>query len=434
MRRAGGGLDAYESGWQLYDPEAATIAEPLRTEGGGCPCTRSVGGLTADGATLFWADFPAPASQRFSLLLGEGYPPTDVLSVPARASTLPRESDRLEHAVNRPPASPGRGAVAPVLHAVVSRSETASGITATTSGQAQQLALPSDVLFALDSDVVEAGAGAALDQAASAVVAVARGSAVTITGHTDDQAGQAYNQDLSLRRARAVADRVGPALQAAGITVEVAGKDEDEALVPNTTQDGKAIAENQARNRRVAFSWTGAPAIAPAAGTSGVRPALPPAVPAPGPAPRGSIAGALSTTSYGGLFSDQLQDGEAPICLDVLSARRQDGRVRVDLALEATDVDAAWKALNFRLPADPHGVDESPVGTSLVDPATGTASFTLADDEERCLCTLAVQTGGDAVAGQTYHHWAHYPAPPEGVERVELQMGSFGRLQGVPLS
>lgn len=142
----------------------------------------------------------------------------------------------------------------------------------------------------------------------------------------------------------------------------------------------------------------------------------------------------MSTTSYGGLRSDRFQDGEAPIRLDVLSARRQDGRVRVDLTMEATEVDTSWKSLNARLPADVASSDEPPVGTSLVDPATGIASFTLADDAGGCLCTRAVVAGSDAVAGQTYHFWAYYPAPPEGVTSVDLQMGTFGRLQDVPLS
>lgn len=438
MRRGGdsgdGGREDYEAGWRVYDPAAATVADPLRTEQG-CLCTRNVGAITLRPVQLLWADLPAPSSERFTLLLGEGYPPMDGLTVPAQASALPPESDLLGWAVQqRPPSALGQGAVAPVVQQVVSRSETVSGITATSSGERQELALPADVLFALDSDVVEPGAARALDQAASAVAAVAGGSAVTITGHTDDQGGDAYNQDLSLRRARAVADRVGPVTQAAGITVDVAGKGEGEPLVPGTTQDGTAIPENQARNRRVAFSWTGEAAIAPVAGTSTVAPALAPAVPAPGPAPEGSIASALSTTSYGGLFANQLQDGEAPIRLDVMSARREDGRVRVDLAMEATEVDAAWKALSFRFPANPASADESPVGTSLVDPATGVASFVLADEEERCLCTRALSAGREAVAGQTYHFWAYYPAPPEGVDGVDLQMGSFGRLQDVPLS
>lgn len=254
MRRGGGGLENSEAGWRVYDPAAATVADPLRTEQG-CLCTRNVGAMSFRAVQLLWADFPAPASKRFTLLPGEGYPPMDGLTVPERASTPPQESDLLGWAVRqRPPSVPGQGAVAPVVQKVVSRSETLSGITATTSGKQQELALPSDVLFALDSGSIEPGAGEGLDQAAAAVAAVADGTAVTITGHTDDQGAEGYNQGLSLRRAQTVADRVGPVTEAAGITVDVAGNGEGEPLVPNTTQDGEAIPENQARNRRVAFS------------------------------------------------------------------------------------------------------------------------------------------------------------------------------------
>lgn len=423
----------FEVDWKVYDPAAATEALPLRTAqgDGGCLCTMSAHAVRGGSVNLLWADFPAPTSKRFTLLLGSAYPPMEGLTVPAETSVLPPEGDLLAYPWNSPPPVPGRGAMAPVVQRVVSRSETASGITATSSGEQQQLALPSDVLFAVDSDIVEAGAGEGLDQAAAAVAAVAKDTSVTITGHTDDQAGQAYNQDLSQRRARAVADPVGPVLEAAGIDVDVAGKGEDEPLVPNTTDGGDPIPQNQARNRRVAFSWTGAAAIAPAAGTSTVAPALPLAVPAPGPAPKGSIADALSTSTYGPL--DELTGGMPAARLDVRSARREGGQVRVDLTVTALDPEVAWGSGESRLVTSNRGGSESLLATSVLDPSTGITSFALADEGGTCLCTRNLDTG-QMELGETRSLWVFYPAPPEGVRSVDLQMGSFGRLQGVPIS
>jgi OmpA-OmpF porin, OOP family len=69
---------------------------------------------------------------------------------------------------------------------------------------AQRVALPSEVLFDFDSDVLAAGAPSALD---SVVDAIKRrpGARVSVDGHTDDSGSAQYNLGLSERRAEAVA-------------------------------------------------------------------------------------------------------------------------------------------------------------------------------------------------------------------------------------
>lgn len=426
-------ISDYEPGWQLYDPQAATAADPLR-DGEDCLCTHSVAATREGRVNLFWADFPAPAHDSFTLVLGREYPPMEDLRVPRRTARLPEPGDLLDYTRNEPPATPGQGADAPVVHAVVARSETLSGVITTTSGDDQQLALPSDVLFALDSATVEPDAGAELDAAAAAVAAAAGSGQVVVTGHTDDQGQQAYNQDLSLRRARAVAERVGPVMVAAGTTLDVRGAGEDQPLVPNTTEKGDAIAQNQARNRRVAFSWRGAGPTTPVGGTSPVRPVLPAAVPAPAPAPAGSIASALSTSTYSILTRERLIDGRDPMRLDVRSARREGDRLRVDLTMAALTGRQVWAAGRPRMPADDPGfAATSLIGSALVDPATGVAGHALVDDAGRCLCSRSVGNSS-LLLGETYHFWAYYPAPPAGASTVDLEVGSFGRLEGVPVS
>ncbi len=64
--------------------------------------------------------------------------------------------------------------------------------------------LPEPVLFAFDDDVVRPGAAATLDRIA-AVLAGTPDAAVAVRGHTDGTGDDAYNQDLSERRAAAVA-------------------------------------------------------------------------------------------------------------------------------------------------------------------------------------------------------------------------------------
>lgn len=72
---------------------------------------------------------------------------------------------------------------------------------------------------------------------------VLNANVLTVTGHCDESGGRSYNEKLSLRRAKAVAE----ALRKEGIAVEdsqVSGKTWDVPEVPNTSD------ENRARNRR----------------------------------------------------------------------------------------------------------------------------------------------------------------------------------------
>lgn len=69
---------------------------------------------------------------------------------------------------------------------------------------------------------------------------------ITVEGHTDDQGDDAYNKDLSQRRAQAVADfLIGKGV--APDKLEPIGYGEEKPLQPNTTKKGRA------KNRRVEF-------------------------------------------------------------------------------------------------------------------------------------------------------------------------------------
>lgn len=71
-------------------------------------------------------------------------------------------------------------------------------------GAAEQVTLPSEVLFAFDSATLADGAAAELEQVVRAIQRRAE-ARVTIMGHTDDVGSAAYNQRLSEQRAEAVA-------------------------------------------------------------------------------------------------------------------------------------------------------------------------------------------------------------------------------------
>jgi outer membrane protein OmpA-like peptidoglycan-associated protein len=114
-----------------------------------------------------------------------------------------------------------------------------SRVQTTETRTARTVAVPSDVLFAFDS----ARVGAAGVRSLRAVARSLPDRPVRVTGHTDARGGRAYNDALSLRRARAVA-RV---LRAArpGLRIGVAGAGQRRPLASNRTGAGRA------RNRRV---------------------------------------------------------------------------------------------------------------------------------------------------------------------------------------
>jgi OOP family OmpA-OmpF porin len=134
--------------------------------------------------------------------------------------------------------------------------ETPERATLQEGGQ-ETVALRTDVLFAFDKATLSAKATAVLDQA----VAETRERAdpakppIRIVGHTDSKGSDAFNQDLSERRAEAVraylARKLGDAY-----TYETEGRGEKEPIARNTKQDGSDDPEGRARNRRVEISYT----------------------------------------------------------------------------------------------------------------------------------------------------------------------------------
>ncbi|SFJ82169.1 OmpA family protein [Cellulomonas sp. KH9] len=122
---------------------------------------------------------------------------------------------------------------------------------ASTQVQAQDatVTLASDVLFATDVADLTPEAAAAVDAAAAQIAEAAQEGEVVVTGHTDDVASDAYNLDLSNRRAAAVAERLGQTL-GAGFALRTEGKGESEPVAPGTS------AEARAANRRVEVRFT----------------------------------------------------------------------------------------------------------------------------------------------------------------------------------
>ena len=110
--------------------------------------------------------------------------------------------------------------------------------------------LASDVLFASDQHTLSKKARRVVDRAAASITTQADAGEVHVVGHTDDVDTDAYNQALSERRAKSVADRLGATL-GGDIVVTEEGRGESEPVAEGTS------AEDRRANRRVEIHFRG---------------------------------------------------------------------------------------------------------------------------------------------------------------------------------
>lgn len=119
--------------------------------------------------------------------------------------------------------------------------------------------LPADVLFDFDKATIRPDAEPALTRAAELLKSYPQAE-TTIGGHTDSKGDDAYNDALSLRRAKAVADRLQGL---AGRALAAEGFGEKRPVAPNARPDGADDPDGRQKNRRVEIRIT--PRSAPGA-------------------------------------------------------------------------------------------------------------------------------------------------------------------------
>lgn len=110
--------------------------------------------------------------------------------------------------------------------------------------------LSADVLFAVDSATLNPSARSRIQAAADQINTGAAAGEVRVVGHTDTSGTSAYNQDLSRRRARAVAEVLRPLVSVAGVSFAIDGRGERDPVAENTTDAGRRA------NRRVSVVFT----------------------------------------------------------------------------------------------------------------------------------------------------------------------------------
>lgn len=128
--------------------------------------------------------------------------------------------------------------------------EILSRLDTSTTDEGTVITLPELVLFDFDRAELKPEASATLAEIAE-VLAFYQDAPVAIRGHTDDVGSDAYNDDLSERRADAVATNLVDTHSVERTRLAVSGLGERQPVAPNANPDGSDNPDGRAQNRRV---------------------------------------------------------------------------------------------------------------------------------------------------------------------------------------
>lgn len=342
---------------RLVDLAAGNVHNVAENAEGRCVCTRGALDLDPGKSTPVQLVFAAPTAgvDRVAVL----WPHLGLaVGVPVTVGTLPTP-----HApdTDAGTTAPDPGDVASALVATLeSYTQTPDeSLRTRESNESLTVELAADVLFAVDSADVEPGAAQALNLAVASVRARGPGK-LSVVGHTDDTADEAYNLDLSRRRAQSVATAVAGSLDPADYPVTVDGRGEAEPAVPGASVDARRL------NRRVTLVHVLDDASAAKGSSAG------PAGPPPPP-----TAGVVGTGGEG----VQVVEGKRAFRVRTPEARRVGGVLVVDLEVrvesaEPTIIGGLFASGAFSARGGFDAFSQfSSVGVRLVDAATQTYSL-----------------------------------------------------------
>ena len=108
------------------------------------------------------------------------------------------------------------------------------------------------MLFEFDSATLSSDGKAIIDERIATYKGRAKNTVdIMVVGHTDSTGPEAYNQVLSERRAKAVAEYLESHTDLPDEEIEVIGKGESDPVADNSTREGRAL------NRRVDIGFAG---------------------------------------------------------------------------------------------------------------------------------------------------------------------------------
>ena len=235
----------------LLDPAAGTVRETAQKEeivqGGAIS-------LDAGESDTVYVPFgPVDDTDRVTVFVPmTGFVPVAVIDREG-ASDAGVDLAAMDEAIGRLSLDAGRADPVPVESFTRAVDESTSTLT---GNKDVTVTLASDVTFDPDSDALTDQADGQLSAIADRLAEYPGGGGLDIVGHTDDIADEAYNQDLSERRARAIQTRLEQVADLSAWTVTASGRGESEPAVEGTSEEARAA------NRRVVVTMT------PTAGTS----------------------------------------------------------------------------------------------------------------------------------------------------------------------
>jgi outer membrane protein OmpA-like peptidoglycan-associated protein len=275
--------------------------------------------------------------------------------------------------------------------------------------------LDTDVLFRLDSAELSPGAGRSIAAAVTDLRAAGPGP-LTVTGHTDSTGTTAHNQDLSERRAQAVAKALRAALPDRQWPKTVAAEGESKPAVPNDSDAHRAL------NRRVAITYrtrgeaTPAPAEAVLPRTTGEQGRAPDGVEVAMPLNRGTLRFVPGPATVRG-----------PFLLVSLTARNVGDN-------KATILDFLGQGVfTVRDEFDPYArYGTAGVRLLVGDTAAYGLDYESSPGSHRCLCDRILNKAIPPGSEQVLSLW--FPAPPAGTGTVTLDVPDRLRITDIPVA
>ena len=448
---------------RLIDRETGTLIEPLQHDGGSgnfdpgtpasvsdagpatdtvhktqCVCsalsTSAPGDPSSDPTELFYLDFPAPSGDEVDILAGDYLAP--LADVPVSQGQQFEYDDELTQVMTSStirqefPWDYGAGATASRAVPLTSRSETVGGSFVEKDQEITRVNLPADVLFDFDSDELTDEAQDILDDSAEQLKEDAAGQTVTVEGHTDDEGEDAYNQDLSERRAAAVEEEMAGRLEDSDITLETEGFGETRPAFPNRDGQDKAIESNQEKNRRVSFSFETKEDVDPAVDAGRDLPDVPDMEDAANPDPDAIAEGVMTGAGDG---------DDSEIQVSVTAFERFDDGIRLEARVSTASGSYEDRALSVSRPgAGEQYFGPNPYASLSTYPTA--ANFGLLDEDAQtltspttaastdCLCSQGSPLSED-LSGEPLTLWAHYPDTEFSGDEVVLRISDTAQLR-----
>lgn len=295
-------------------------------------------------------------------------------------------------------------------------------------GEEETIAVRADVLFAFDKADLSDEATTVLDDVAAETRQRADPDKppIVVEGHTDSKGSSSYNQELSVRRARAVRDYLADRLGGEYV-YEVTGKGESEPIAEEEKEDGSDNPDGRARNRRVEISYR-------------VKDQTPGETVSPGPSPgtgQGSVQGPA-----------EFRKDAGPVAGTLDITTKQGYELRVDVHPFYRDgayligvfdvVNVGDKDLNYVFnPFNSWDTSFVSIGAtfggfSVVDPQSKTRYFAVragpADADRFVEAELLY-----VLPEMTTRAFVYYPAPPDDVSTVSFDLEDGGTVEDIPI-